>query len=70
MTDHRHQWTGYTLRLLTLPQPDGLTRILTERRCRQCTRVERLTGHGTLATPGTALPNLETFWNATRTKET
>ena len=66
---HSHQWHGYTLRPLTLTLPDGLTRILTERRCRHCSSVERLTGSGTQGTPGKALPSLETFWTTPRTTE-
>lgn len=67
--DHQHAYTYPALRILTLPQPDGLTRILTERRCRHCGRIERLTGSGTQGTPGKVLPPLELFWLTPRTKE-
>ena len=66
--EHKHAYVYPILRLLSLPQPDGYTRIYVSRQCRHCARREDLTGHGTQNT-GTALPAVDTFWDTSRQRE-
>lgn len=68
VTNHRHQYVYPRLRLLSLPMPDGYTRVYVSRQCRHCGAREDLTGHGTQGTER-ALPPMDTFWATRRTKE-